>query len=105
MRPRPVAELRKGSHPGRLQQVLDRCLAKEPRDRYQKMEEVRDDLRAVLAEVSTSETTGQPFTSVVPGTGAAFVRRQSGVTSHALAQRARQGGIDFSAGLRSVHAD
>ena len=64
--PRPVAELRKEAIPGRLQQVLDRCLAKEPRDRYQKMEEVRDDLRAVLAEVSTSETTGQPFTSVVP---------------------------------------
>jgi serine/threonine-protein kinase len=64
--PRPVAELRKEPIPARLQQVLDRCLAKEPRDRYQKMEEVRDDLRAVLGEVSTSETTGQPFTSVVP---------------------------------------
>jgi len=64
--PRAVAELRKEAIPGRLQQVLDRCLAKEPRDRYQKMEEVRDDLRAVLQEVSASETTGQPFTSVVP---------------------------------------
>lgn len=64
--PRPVADLRKEPIPARLQQVLDRCLAKEPRERYQKMEEVRDDLRAVLQEVSTSETTGQPFTSVVP---------------------------------------
>jgi serine/threonine-protein kinase len=64
--PRAVAELRKEAIPARLQQVLDRCMAKEPRDRYQKMEEVRDDLRAVLQEVSAAETTGQPFTSVVP---------------------------------------
>jgi serine/threonine-protein kinase len=64
--PRPVAELRKEPLPARLQQILDRCMAKEPRDRYQKMEEVRDDLRGVLQEISTSETTGQPFTSVMP---------------------------------------
>jgi serine/threonine-protein kinase len=64
--PRPVAELRKEPLPPRLQQILDRCMAKEPRDRYQKMEEVRDDLRGVLQEISTSETTGQPFTSVMP---------------------------------------
>ncbi len=44
--PRPVAELRKEPLPPRLQQILDRCMAKEPRDRYQKMEEVRDELRA-----------------------------------------------------------
>src|SRR2546423_1282880 len=64
--PRPVAELRQESLPARLQPILDRCMAKEPRDRYQKMEEVRDDLRGVLHEVSASETTGQPFTSVMP---------------------------------------
>lgn len=64
--PRPVAELRKEALPERLQKILDRCLAKEPRERYQKMEELRDDLRTVLQEVSTSETTGQPFTSVAP---------------------------------------
>ncbi|HEY3039942.1 MAG TPA: protein kinase [Pyrinomonadaceae bacterium] len=64
--PRPIAELRKEPIPARLQQILDRCIAKEPRDRYQKMEELRDDLRSVLQNVSTSETTGQTFTSVVP---------------------------------------
>lgn len=64
--PQPVAELRKEAIPARIQQILDRCLAKEPRQRYQKMEEVRDELRAVLQEVSASETTGQPFTSVMP---------------------------------------
>ncbi|MBA2703687.1 MAG: protein kinase [Blastocatellia bacterium] len=64
--PRPVAELRNEPLPASLQQILDRCLAKEPRHRYQKMEELRDDLRGVLQEVSRSETTGQPFTSVIP---------------------------------------
>src|SRR5436190_6082577 len=64
--PRPIAELRKEPIPPRLQQILDRCIAKEPRERYQKMEELRDDLRSVLQEVSTSETIGQGFTSVMP---------------------------------------
>ncbi len=64
--PRPVAELRKEPLPAQLQQILDRCLAKEPRNRYQKMEEVRDGLRRVLQQVSTAETTGEPFTSVTP---------------------------------------
>src|SRR5438552_8613041 len=64
--PRPIAELRKEPIPPRLQQILDRCIAKEPRERYQKMEELRDDLRSVLQEVSTSETTGQGFSSVMP---------------------------------------
>jgi serine/threonine-protein kinase len=64
--PRPVSELRKEPIPTRLQEILDRCMAKEPRDRYQKMEEVRDDLRRVLQEVSTADATGQPYASVVP---------------------------------------
>src|SRR6266446_2560797 len=64
--PAPLVELRSELLPAKLQQILDRCMAKEPRDRYQKMEEVRDDLRGVLQEVSVSETTGQPFTSVMP---------------------------------------
>ncbi|HVQ38701.1 MAG TPA: protein kinase, partial [Pyrinomonadaceae bacterium] len=64
--PRPVAELRKEPLPASLQKILDRCMEKEPRNRYQKMEEVRDDLRAVLQEVSTSDATGQPFTIVSP---------------------------------------
>ena len=66
--PVPVQELRKEPIPASLQKILDRCLAKEPRDRYQKMEELRDDLRSVLQEVSSSESSGQAFTStsIVP---------------------------------------
>ncbi len=64
--PRPVSELRKEPLPVKLQQILDRCLAKEPRERYQKMEELRDDLRRVLQEVSIADATGQPYEAVTP---------------------------------------
>src|SRR3954470_11254665 len=50
--PRPVAEMRSDPVPPRLQQILDRAMAKDPRDRYQKIKEMGDDLRAVLREVS-----------------------------------------------------
>lgn len=64
--PVPVAELRKEPIPARLQQILDHCIEKEPRDRYQKMEELRDDLRSVLQEISAPGTNTDAFTSVLP---------------------------------------
>jgi serine/threonine-protein kinase len=64
--PRPVAEMRSEGVPPRIQQILDRAMAKEPRDRYQKMEEMRDDLRKALQDVSISESAGQPYVSVTP---------------------------------------
>ena len=53
--PNPLAEARPGFTPPRLQQILDRALAKEPRDRYQKIVEMRDDLRSVLREISAGD--------------------------------------------------
>ncbi|MEA2176169.1 MAG: eukaryotic-like serine/threonine-protein kinase [Blastocatellia bacterium] len=50
--PKPLAEARPGPTPPRLQQILDRAMAKDPRDRYQKIAEFRDDLRAVLRELN-----------------------------------------------------
>jgi serine/threonine protein kinase/tetratricopeptide (TPR) repeat protein len=50
--PKPLAEARPGPIPPRLQQILDRAMAKDPRDRYQKIAEFRDELRAVLREVN-----------------------------------------------------
>ena len=52
--PRPVAELRKEPIPPRIQEILDRCMAKEPRDRYQKMDDLRDDLRGVLQDLAVA---------------------------------------------------
>jgi serine/threonine-protein kinase len=64
--PAPVAAMRKEPLPQRIQQILDRALSKEPRDRYQKIEDLRDDLRTVLQEVSAAESAGQPYVSVTP---------------------------------------
>lgn len=61
--PKPLAEARPGATPARLQQILDRAMAKEPGDRYQKISELRDELRKVLQEVSSGaqfEVTAAP---------------------------------------------
>ncbi len=50
--PKSLAEMRPGKTPARLQQILDRAMQKEPRDRYQKIEELRDELRKVLHDLS-----------------------------------------------------
>ncbi len=40
----------------RLQQILDRALAKDPAHRYQKVEDLRDDLRGVLREIEGDDS-------------------------------------------------
>src|SRR6266446_3480441 len=51
--PKTLAEVRPGATPARLQQILDRAMQKEPRHRYQKIDELRDELRKVLLDVSS----------------------------------------------------
>ena len=51
--PKPLAEARPGQTPARLQQILDHAIAKDPRNRYQKVSELRDELRAVLREIDS----------------------------------------------------
>src|SRR5436309_3771338 len=61
--PKPLAEARPGQTPARLQLILDRAMAKNPGDRYQKISELGDDLRKVMQEVSTGaqfEVTAAP---------------------------------------------
>lgn len=62
--PKPVAESRNEKVPARIQRILDRTLAKEPHDRYQKMEEMRDEIRSALQEISAVESTGQQYDGV-----------------------------------------
>src|SRR5678815_5937201 len=49
--PIPLATARADPIPQRLQQIIDRALAKEPRDRFQNMDDFRNELRQVLQEV------------------------------------------------------
>lgn len=50
--PKPIAEMRRDPVPPQLQTIVDKALAKEPKGRYQKISQMRDDLRAVLQEIS-----------------------------------------------------
>src|SRR5438132_10523378 len=51
--PKLLAEARPGQTPARLQRILDKAMAKDPRDRYQKIGELRDELRKVLHDVAS----------------------------------------------------
>ena len=73
--PELLDQARPGETPPRLQAILDRALAKDPRDRYQKASALRDDLREVMREVESGVRTdfSEPITPVTPrhlsGTG------------------------------------
>ena len=54
--PRPIAELRSSAIPPRLEQIIDKALEKEPKDRFQNMEDFRNELRQVLQEVDAGAT-------------------------------------------------
>ncbi|MCM3871015.1 MAG: protein kinase [Pyrinomonadaceae bacterium] len=62
--PIPVRDARPDPVPPRLQQVIDRALKKDPRDRYQKIAEFRDDLRSIIRELST--VSGAPIDESLP---------------------------------------
>jgi serine/threonine-protein kinase len=61
--PRPISEWRSSPIPPRLQQIIDRALAKEPKDRFQNMEDFRNELRQVLQEIDSGAAAYQ---GVVP---------------------------------------
>src|SRR5687767_7676684 len=52
--PRPISELRSSPIPPRLNQIIDRALAKDPKDRFQNVEDFRNELRLVLQEADAS---------------------------------------------------
>src|SRR5437588_3074973 len=72
--PPVLYEARPGGAPQQLQAILDRSLAKDPRQRYQKVNELRDDLRTVLRAVEAGGPLSfEPMSPVaprhLPGTG------------------------------------
>jgi eukaryotic-like serine/threonine-protein kinase len=50
--PKPLSEMRLDQFPPQLQTIIDKAISKEPKDRYQKISLMRDDLRGVLQEAS-----------------------------------------------------
>jgi serine/threonine-protein kinase len=51
--PKPLSEVRPGRVPPQLQSILDKALAKDPRNRYQKISHLANDLRTVIREASS----------------------------------------------------
>src|SRR6266478_1929995 len=66
--PEPVANRRGEDSPviTRLQEILNRALAKAPEERYQQIEELRDDLRKVLREVDPEVSQSFSYSDGIP---------------------------------------
>jgi serine/threonine-protein kinase len=50
--PKPLAEMRKDALPPQLQKIIDKALQKDPKERYQKISQMRDELRGVLQQIA-----------------------------------------------------
>jgi serine/threonine-protein kinase len=50
--PRPLSEMRVDALPPGLQAIIEKALQKEPKNRYQKISQMRDDLRGVLHQIA-----------------------------------------------------
>ena len=62
--PKPIAEARGDDSPWlpRLQPILDKALAKQPDDRYQKIEHLENDLHEVLRDIEAEASLGNTWT-------------------------------------------
>ena len=56
--PQPLSKVRPGRIPEQLQSIIDKALAKDPRDRYQKIYYFANDLRAVIRELGSDALPG-----------------------------------------------
>ena len=72
--PKPIAELRKEPIPPQLQQIVNKALAKDPKDRYQKIAVMRDELRAVLQQVAGAQIMGTDTFPPGPADGSTVKR-------------------------------
>lgn len=61
--PRPITELRPEGIPARLQRIVDRALEKEPKNRFQNMDDFRNELRLTLQEFDSGAA---DYQSVIP---------------------------------------
>ena len=50
--PKPLADMRNEALPPQLQQIINKALAKDPKNRYQQIKTMRDELKQVLQTVS-----------------------------------------------------
>jgi serine/threonine protein kinase len=92
--PKPLAEMRRDPIPPKLQQIVDKALSKDPKDRYQKISQMRDDLRGVLHEVAGAQL--MPGDTFEPG------HVESGVFKRALNWFTGKSGPETASGSASM---
>ncbi len=63
--PKPLVEQRREPLPAELQMIVDKALQKDPKDRYQKIALMRDDLRNVLQQIAGNQV--MPGDTYAPG--------------------------------------
>jgi len=56
--PAPLSKMRPGRMPAKLQAVIDKALAKDPRNRYQRISHFADDLRSIIRELGSDSLPG-----------------------------------------------
>ncbi|HEX5835605.1 MAG TPA: tetratricopeptide repeat protein, partial [Pyrinomonadaceae bacterium] len=56
--PKPISQMRPGRMPSRLQAIIDKALAKDPRDRYQKISYFASDLLDIIREIGADSLPG-----------------------------------------------
>src|SRR5690242_21124687 len=56
--PAPLSKMRPGRVPAKLQAVIDKALAKDPRNRYQRISHFADDLRSIIRELGSDSLPG-----------------------------------------------
>ncbi|HEY0765947.1 MAG TPA: protein kinase [Pyrinomonadaceae bacterium] len=77
--PKSIIEARGEDSPAlrRIQEILDKALAKLPEDRYQKIEDMRSDLQEVLREIDVDMSFGSTLTDAGPAAAPAWAKPKS----------------------------
>ena len=107
--PPRLASVRPGRVPPRLQQILDKALAKDPRDRYQKISNFADDLRSLIRELGTEAMQGMdeniiPVAPKYLNTGGAVTRALRWLTSRSAENQSISGGARTPQSAESHHS-
>ena len=76
--PKPIVEARREDSPAlrRVQEILDKALAKSPDDRYQRIEDMRSDLQELVGELEIDESLGNTLTDAPPTVAPPLIKRK-----------------------------
>ena len=103
--PKPIAELRKEPIPPQLQQIVNKALAKDPKDRYQKIAVMRDELRAVLQQVAGAQIMGTDTFPPGPADGSTVKRVLSWFTGKSTPESSSVGATPSNTSTPSLTPD